>query len=137
VVTPAERIAFQPCAACGFRGLWPLVDDAEKHTEAGGHFALHLVDLIPPCEDWKLAELEELLRTVIRQGGSPAPVQARLEREFGPVMRRLRGTRRSNFTEGVVNEAVCSNLTARGPFPEGPFRLVCGPRGVRPVWLVK
>jgi len=137
VVTEAERIAFEPCAACGFRGLWPLADDAEKHAEAGGHLALQLVELIPSCEDWKLAEVEELLRAVIRRGGSLAPVQAWLEREFGLVMHRIRGTRRSDFTQGVVNEAVCSNLTARGPFPEGPCWLVCGPRGVRPVWLVK
>jgi hypothetical protein len=137
VVTPAERIAFRPCAACGFRGLWPLVDSAEQHEEAGGHFGLLLVDLVPSYEDWKLAELEGLLRALIRHGGSPGPVQAWLEREFALVMRRMRRTRRRDFTQGVVNEAICSNLTARGPLPEGDCWFVCGPRGVRPVWLVK
>jgi hypothetical protein len=137
VVTPAERIAFRPCAACGFRGLWPLVDSAEQHEEAGGHFGLLLVDLVPSYEDWKLAELEGLLRALIRRGGSPGPVQAWLEREFALVMRRMRRTRRRDFTQGVVNEAICSNLTARGPLPEGDCWFVCGPRGVRPVWLVK
>jgi hypothetical protein len=109
VVTPAERIAFQPCAACGSRD----------------------VDLIPPCEDSKLAELEELLRTLICHGGSPGLVQAWLERESGPVMRRMRGTCRSDFAQGVLNEAVCCNLTARGPLPAGDCWFVVGPRGVR------
>jgi hypothetical protein len=135
-VTQAERMAFQPCAACGFRGLWPLADTAEQHADAGGHFALLLVELIPSSEDWKLAELEGLLRAVERHGGSPGPVQAWLEREFGPVMHRMRGPRRRDFTQGVLDQAVCYNLTARGPFPDGPCWLVCGPRGVRPVWLV-
>jgi hypothetical protein len=36
------------------------------------------------------------------------------------------GTRRSDFTQGVVNEAVCSNLTARGPFPDGAFGWCAG-----------
>ena len=136
VVTQAERITFEPCAACGFRGLWPLGGDAEQRADAGAHFALHLVDLIPVSENWKLAELEKLLRSV-HAGGSPNPVQDWLEREFAPVMSRMLGTRGRAFTQGLLDAAVCYNLTARGPFPDRPFWLVCGPRGVEPVWVVK
>jgi hypothetical protein len=113
MVTLAERIAFQPCAACGFRGLWPLVDGAEQYERAGGHFGLLLVDLIPSWQDWKLTELEELLRAVIRHGGSPARVQVWLERNFELVMCRMRRTRRGDFTQGLVNEAICTSLTTR------------------------
>ena len=129
MVTEAELVAFQPCGACDFRGLSPLSGGSDDHWNAGRHLALCLVDVIPASEDWKLAELEVLLRS----GPDRGAVEDWLDREVGCVMRQLREERRSDFVEGVMDAGVDYNVTARGPFPDGDCRVVVGPDGVRVV----